>query len=315
MSVLITGASGFVGSALCAHLTARGQVVTGAVRSIPEKKMTGVDYRIVAALNADTDWQEVFTGVDKIVHCAARVHVMHETGAEALEAYREVNVKGTIRLAEQASDNGIGRFVYLSSIKVNGENTTSHPFNPEDLPAPEDPYSISKWEAEQALKRISAKTGLEVVIIRPPLVYGPGVGANFLRLMQVLNLRIPLPFGAIHNSRSLVALDNLIDLIAICLNHPKAADQIFLVSDGDDLSTTTLLLRIANALGKPAHLIPVKASLLWAVARLLGKVDLTHRLCGSLQIDIGKTRDLLGWSPSISSDEALKKTAKHFLKK
>ena len=313
MSILVTGAAGFVGSALCAHLVTKGQGVVGAVRSAPKIKLPSVDYRVVAGLGADTDWCEVLNGVNEVVHCAARVHVMNETVIDPLEAFREVNVNGTIRLAEQAANNGVRRFIYLSSIKVNGESTTNHFFKPEDKPAPEDPYSISKWEAEQALQRIAAGTELEIVIIRPPLVYGPGVGANFRRLMQIVKLGIPLPFGAIHNRRSLVALDNLIDLIVTCLNHPEAVSHTFLVSDGDDLSTTALLQRMGNALGRPARLIPIHTSFLWAVARLLGKVDFAQRICGSLQVDDCKTRSLLEWSPKISVDDALQKTARYFL--
>ena len=313
MSILVTGASGFVGNALCFHLAINRQIVSGAVRNMPEKKIPGVDYYIVPSMDSSTDWRVALDGVDKIVHCAARVHVMNESEVDVLQAYREVNVKGTTRLVEQALDNGLKRFIYLSSIKVNGENTVNQVFRAEDPPAPTDPYSISKWEAEKNLQNIAVETGLEVVIIRPPLVYGPGVGANFYRLMQILKLGVPLPFGAIQNSRSLVALDNLIDLIVTCLNHHRAANQTFLVSDGKDLSTTNLLLQIANALGRPARLIPINVSFLWTVARLLGRIDLAQRLCGSLQVDINKTRNFLNWSPPVSSDESLRKTVRYFL--
>ena len=313
MKVLVTGASGFVGSALCAHLVAKGHAVRGSVRNTQGKPLPGVEYQIVSDMSIGANWREVLTDINVVVHCAARVHVMKEASVDPLAAFREVNVKGTACLAEQAVDRGAKRFIYISSIKVNGETTSGHPFKADDTPAPEDPYGISKWEAEQVLREIAEKTGLEVVIIRPPLVYGPGVRANFLRLMQGIMSGVPLPLGAIDNRRSLVALDNLVDLIEDCLNNPQAINQTFLVSDGDDLSTKALFQRTAVALGRPVRLIPVPVSLLWAMARLFGKSDFAQRLCGSLQVDISKTRDRLSWSPPISVDEALHKTAKHFL--
>ena len=313
MKVLVTGASGFVGSALCGHLLAKGQTVTGAVRSIPGKPLPGVEYRVVSDLSAETNWREALTGMDAVVHCAARVHIMKETSTDPLAAFREMNVKGTACLAEQAADNGVKRFVFISSIKVNGETTSGRPFTADNTPAPEDPYGISKWETEQVLQKIAEKTGLEVVIIRPPLVYGPGVRANFLRLMQAVKLGMPLPLGAINNRRSLVALDNLMDLIDTCLNHPAARNQTFLVSDGSDLSTTALVKNMAVALGRPTRLIPVPESLLRVVAKLLGKTSIAQRLCGSLQVDINKTREMLSWSPPVTVNEALRKTAAHFL--
>ena len=313
MKVLVTGASGFVGSALCAHLVAKGHTVRGAVRNTQGKPLPGVEYQIVSDMSIGANWREVLTDINVVVHCAARVHVMKEASVDPLAAFREVNVKGTACLAEQAIDRGAKRFIYISSIKVNGETTSGHPFKADDTPAPEDPYGISKWEAEQVLREIAEKTGLEVVIIRPPLVYGPGVRANFLRLMQGIMSGVPLPLGAIDNRRSIVALDNLVDLIEDCLNNPQAINQTFLVSDGDDLSTKALFQRTAVALGRPVRLIPVPVSLLWAMARLFGKSDFAQRLCGSLQVDISKTRDRLSWSPPISVDEALHKTAKHFL--
>ena len=313
MKVLVTGASGFVGSALCAHLVAEGHAVRGAVRNTQGKPLPGVEYQIVSDMSIGANWREVFMDINVVVHCAARVHVMKEASVDPLAAFREVNVKGTACLAEQAVDRGAKRFIYISSIKVNGETTSGHPFKADDTPAPEDPYGISKWEAEQVLREIAEKTGLEVVIIRPPLVYGPGVRANFLRLMQGIMSGVPLPLGAIDNRRSIVALDNLVDLIEDCLNNPQAINQTFLVSDGDDLSTKALFQRTAVALGRPVRLIPVPVSLLWAMARLFGKSDFAQRLCGSLQVDISKTQDRLSWSPPISVDEALHKTAKHFL--
>jgi UDP-4-keto-D-QuiNAc 4-reductase len=313
MKVLVTGASGFVGSALCTHLVAKGHAVRGTVRNTQGKPLPGVEYQIVSDMSIGANWREVLTGINVVVHCAARVHVMKEASVDPLATFREVNVKGTACLAEQAVDRGAKRFIYISSIKVNGEVTRGHPFKADDTPAPEDPYGISKWEAEQVLWKIAKKTGLEVVIIRPPLVYGPGVRANFLRLMQGIMSGMPLPLGAIDNRRSIVALDNLVDLIEACLKNPQAINQIFLVSDGDDLSTKALFQLTAVALGRSVRLIPVPVSLLWAMAQLFGKSDFAQRLCGSLQVDISKTQGRLSWSPPISVDEALNKTAKHFL--
>ena len=313
MKVLVTGASGFVGSTLCAHLITKGHAVRGAVRSTSDKPLPGVDVRVVSDLSADTNWSEALVGINAVVHCAARVHIMNEPSVDPLTVFREVNVKGTACLVKQVVDSSVRRFIYISSVKVNGEVTDGNPFKADDTPAPEDPYGISKWEAEQVLRGIADETNLEIVIIRPPLIYGPGVSANFRRLMQGLMLGMPLPLGAINNSRSLVALDNLVDLIETCLDHPEAVDQTFLVSDGEDLSLKSLLQRTAVALGKPVRLIPIPVSVLRVMLRLLGKADFVKRLCGSLQVDIGKTQNYLDWSPPVSVDDALRKTAKYFL--
>ncbi len=254
-------------------------------------------------------------GVEVVIHAAARVHVMHDESSDPLAEFRKVNVDGTLNLARQAAEAGVGRFIFISSIKVNGEGTpVGVPYVADGQAAPADPYGISKMEAEQGLRALAAETGMEVVIIRPTLVYGPGVKANFLNMMRWLHKGVPLPFGAIYNQRSLVALDNLVDLIVTCIDHPTAANQTFLVSDGEDLSTTELLRRMGVALGKPARLLPVPSRLLEAGAAMLGKQALAQRLCGSLQVDISKTRELLNWSPPVSVDEALRKTAEHFLR-
>jgi nucleoside-diphosphate-sugar epimerase len=241
---------------------------------------------------------------------------MHDlSGPEVYAEYRRVNLDGTMALARQAAQSGVRRFVFLSSIKVNGEETVrGQPFSASQRPAPADPYGVSKMEAERALLALAAETHMEVVIIRPPLVYGPGVKANFLAMMRALQKRVPLPLGAIDNRRSLVALDNLVDLIIKCIDHPAAANEIFLVSDGDDMSTTDLLRRLATAMGVSAFLIPVPEALLQFVAGLLGKGSVAKRLCGSLEIDIAKTRDLLDWHPVVSVDEALRKTVSHWLR-
>jgi UDP-4-keto-D-QuiNAc 4-reductase len=314
MKVLVTGASGFVGNALCAYLVGKGHAVRGAIRNKQEKPLPGVEYQIVSDMSIGANWRGLLTDINVVVHCAARVHVMKEASVDPLAAFREVNVKGTVCLAKQAVDRGVKRFIYISSIKVNGGETTSgHPFKADDTPAPEDSYGISKWEAEQALGNIAEKSGLEVVIIRPPLVYGPGVRANFLRLMQGIMWGVPLPLGSIDNRRSIVALDNLVDLIEECLSNSQAINQTFLVSDGNDLSTKALFQHTAAALGRPARLVPVPVSLLCAMALLFGKSAFAQRLCGSLQVDISKTQGRLSWSPPISVNEALHKTAKHFL--
>lgn len=315
MRVLLTGANGFVGRGLLERMSALVDLeLVAAVRrqvsAFPER----VTSQVIAGLEADTDWRKLLGGVEVVIHSAARVHVMHDTSSDPLTEFRRVNVDGTLNLARQAAAAGAHRFIFISSIKVNGEGTPlGVPYLADAQPAPADPYGISKMEAEQGLCALATETGMEVVIIRPVLVYGPGVKANFLSMMGWLHKGVPLPFGAIHNRRSLVALDNLVDLIVTCLDHPAAANQTFLVSDGEDLSTSELLRRMGAALGKPARLLPVPSGLLEAGAAMLGKKALSQRLCGSLQVDIGKTRELLNWTPPLSVDEALLSTAKHFL--
>ena len=314
-SILVTGATGLIGRAVVERLlTLPGCPVVAAVRSTPARLPAGVDHVCVANLTGDADWRASLTGVDTVVHLAARVHVMHDTNIDPLAEFRRINVEGTLNLARQAAAAGARRFVFVSSIKVNGEQTApGRPFRVDDAPAPGDPYGVSKLEAEQGLRNLASETGLEIVVIRPPLVYGPGVKANFLRMMTWLHRGYPLPFGAIDNRRSLVALDNLVDLIITCCQHPNAAQQTFMVSDGEDISTTELLKRTAAALGRPARLIPVPAGALRAVARALGKADVAQRLCGSLQVDINQTRRLLGWAPVVRLDDALADTARQFL--
>lgn len=313
MHILVTGASGFVGRALTEHLAALpGHQVRAALRNPTRypSPPAGVTLSTVGDLSPDTDWQAALEHVGAVVHCAARVHVMNETAADPLTEFRRVNVAGAVNLARQARAAGVRRFVFVSSIKVNGEQTSpGKPFTADDTPAPNDPYGVSKLEAEQALLALGRQTGMEVVIVRPVLVYGPGVKANFLSMIRWLDKGVPLPLGGIRsNRRSIVALDNLVDLLTVCLTHPGAAGQVFLASDGEALSTTTLLERVAAALGKPPLLLPVPAPLLALAARMLGKPGVAQRLCGSLEVDIGKNRLLLDWTPPVNVDTALHKT-------
>jgi len=305
--ILVTGATGFVGQALCAGLRARGLPYRAASRRAAEGCVA------VGALDAHTDWSAALHGVDRVVHLAARVHVMDEQAADPLAEFRRTNTMATERLARQAAAAGVRRFVFLSSIKVNGEGTPAgRPFTADDTPAPQDPYGVSKLEAEQALQRVAAETGMEFCILRPPLVYGPGVRANFRSMMRWVARGVPLPLGAVQNSRSLVALDNLVDLIITCLDHPGAANQVLLAGDGEDLSTPQLLRRVAAALNTRARLFAVPPGLLQFLAGLAGKRSVVDRLCGSLQLDIGKTRRMLQWTPPVSIDTALRRTADEF---
>jgi nucleoside-diphosphate-sugar epimerase len=308
--ILVTGATGFVGGALARRLAVDGSFdgVVAAVRREAHSWYEEVKPIQVGDLLPATDWSAALQGVCALVHCAARVHVMQDDASDPLDAYRLVNVEGTLNLARQAAAAGVRRFVFVSSIKVNGESTLpGQPFTADAVPAPLDPYGVSKLEAEQGLRELEAKTGMEVVIVRPPLVYGPGVKANFASMMRWVAWGVPLPFGAILNVRSMVALDNLVDFLVTCLKHPAATRQTFLVSDGEDVSTTQLLRRTAQAMGKEAFLLPIPISVLESGAALLGKREVAQRLCGSLQVDITKTRRLLAWSPPLTLEQGLKK--------
>lgn len=307
--ILVTGATGFVGGALLKRLAGKCAAV-GVVAAVRRQGVVfpeGVQQVQVGGLLPTTNWNMALEGVEVVVHCAARVHVMLD-GAGNLEAYRKVNVQGTLNLARQAAQAGVRRLVYISSIKVNGEATLPGcPFTADDAPAPLDHYGISKHEAEQGLREIEAQTGMEVVIVRPTLVYGPGVKANFAAMMRWVARGVPLPLGGIYNARSMVALDNLIDLLMTCIKHPAAAGKTFLVSDGEDVSTTELLQRMGKAMNRPARLLPVPVGLLAFAAGLVGKRAVAQRLLGSLQADVRKTCEILDWTPPVSLDEGLRK--------
>lgn len=309
-TLLITGATGFVGSALVGRLEREETVnIRLALRGATELMPAHARF-MIGDLAPDNGWRDALDECDAVVHCAARVHVMNDDSADPLTAFRRVNVEGTLSLARQAAEAGVKRFIFISSIKVNGEHTFADTaFDADDEPAPVDPYAISKYEAEQGLFTLAKTTGMEVVVIRPPLVYGPGVKGNFLSMIRWLDSGVPLPLGAIHNKRSLVARDNLVDLIVRVLSHPAAANQVFLAGDGADLSTTELLRRMAKALGKPAHLVPVPMGILKGAAALLGKRAMAQRLCDSLRVDISKTRTMLDWQPPVAVDPALMETA------
>lgn len=307
-AVVVTGASGFLGTALISRLFGRTDIsVTAASRNINPQWPAGVKFLHLTDL--DVGLASIpLDGVDTIVHCAARVHVMSDYASDLILEFRKINVDATLNLARQAALAGVRRLVFISSIKVNGEATVAGtPFNCSDVPAPGDPYAISKLEAEQGLMKLAGETGLEVVIIRPPLVYGPGVKGNFASLIKLMGKGFPLPLGAVHNKRSLVGIDNLVDLIIRCIDHPAAANQIFLAGDGEDLSTAELLRVLAEALGRPARLIPVPVGLLGLGAILLGKQEVARRLLGSLQVDISKAREVLGWEPPVSVKEGLRR--------
>lgn len=288
--------------------------IVAPLRNVRGKLPEIVTVTRVSDISDDTDWRESLTGVDVVVHAAARVHVMQEDSAQSIEEFRTVNVKGTLCLARQAVAAGAKRFIYISSIKVNGEATLlGHAFSAGDTPLPSDAYGISKYEAEQQLMQLAQTGAIEVVIIRPVLIYGPGVSANFRQMMHWLTKGIPMPFGSVHNLRSLVSLNNVVDLVTRCVDHPRAANQVFLVSDDEDVSTTQLMQRLLTFLGRKTWLIPVPVSLLKFFAKLVGRGAVAQRLFGSLQVDIKKNRELLGWRPPFTLDEGLKATAEHFL--
>lgn len=311
LKVLLTGATGFVGRGVLVRLCQEEEVqIRVALRGNAAQFPDGVEVAQIDGLSVAQSWAQALRGVDAVIHCAARVHVMDEQAADPLAEFRAVNVEATRHLAQEAAAAGVKRFVFVSSIKVNGEETEpGRPFTADAIPQPQDPYGQSKLEAEQALFAVAEETGLEVVVVRPPLVYGPGVKANFASLMGALRRRLPLPFGAIDNRRSLVARDNLVDLLLLCARHPAAAGQVFLVSDGEDLSTAQLCRGLSRALGVRPRLLPVPAGVLRLLGQMTGRSLQVQRLLGSLQVDISATRSRLGWEPPVRVEQGLKETA------
>jgi len=313
MNILVTGANGFVGKAVCAEANLRNLQLVGAVRH-NKKLSTDVKVIEVGEINERTNWQHALIDCNVVIHLAARVHVMQESSHNPLAEFRQVNLAGTLNLARQAIKAGVKRFIFVSSIKVNGENTPPEaPFTADDIANPQDAYGRSKYEAEQALLALSAETGLEIVIIRPPLIYGASVKANFKSLMKLAQLNIPLPFGVVNNKRSMVFIDNLVDFILLCTHHPSAANQTFLISDDDDVSITRLIQEIKEASGKRSLLIPVPQSWLRFVLQLIGKSSLSDRLLGNLQVDITKAKTLLNWKPPFTFEQGINKTIQAYL--
>jgi UDP-glucose 4-epimerase len=305
--ILVTGAGGFVGTAVVSELARQG-ISYRAVTRAPREGCFAV-----GNIGPRTDWTAALDGVDAIIHLASRAHVTNETVADPTAQFRTANLDSTLNLARQATKAGVRRFVFISSIKVNGEATQpGRPFTAEDPPNPQNPYAQSKLDAEQGLFALSEKSGLEVTVIRPPLVYGPGVKANFATMMDWVNRGIPLPLGSVHNRRSFVFVANLADLIVLAASHPNAAGQVFLVSDGEDISTTELFKMMAQALGRPSLIMPLPASLVTLAAAAIGRGALATRLTDSLQLDFTKTRALLGWVPRKSVSEGLWQTARCF---
>jgi len=313
--VLITGASGFIGSALCLRILAEGWQVRGTFRSESDvsRSPNGVKAFSIRTIDSDTKWNGVLAGIDTVVHLAARAHIMDDVSSDPLAEYRKINVEGTKCLALAAAKAGVKRFIFISSIKVNGEGRAAA-YTEEDEEAPEDPYGVSKWEAEQELHKISRTTGIEIVILRPPLVYGPGVKANFYNLLKFVDRKFPVPLASANNQRSFIYLGNLIDAIITCINHPKAADETFLICDGENVSTPELIKKIATALGKSARLFHIPLFLMKIAGKLIGKSGAIERLIGTLIIDHDKIRKKMEWKPPYTMEYGLKETAKWYIK-
>lgn len=315
--VLVTGATGFVGRALCTSLLADNYFVRGAVwrdeQLTTSNLPASVESVYVDSLGPNTNWSMALAEIDIVIHLAARVHIMDDYSVDPLMEFRRVNTEGTVKLAQDAVTAGVKRMIFVSSIKVNGEETDI-PYAEDSPNHPTDPYGFSKWEAEQALREIESNTGIEVVILRPTLVYGPGVKANFLNMLRAVKRGLPLPFSSIVNQRSLIYIGNLVDALVICTIHSKAAGQTYLLSDGEDVSTPELIRRAAMALDVPVKLLPFPVSLMRFVGRLTGKRAAINRLTGSLTVDSSKIRRELGWQPPFAMEEGLQSTAQWFMK-
>ncbi|MEW6267176.1 MAG: SDR family oxidoreductase [Thermodesulfobacteriota bacterium] len=313
-TLIITGANGFIGRAVCAEAAALGYRVRTVVRTAgrAEGLPSGVETFPLGDIGPQTDWRDALAGGRAVIHLAARVHQVHDPAPDPLAAHRAVNLDGTIRLAQAAAAQGLKRLVFLSSVKVNGEGR-DRPYTEADRPAPADPYGLSKWEAEQALSRLASENGLEVAILRPPLVYGPGVKANFLRLLEMVKSGLPLPLASVNNRRGLLFLGNLVSAILACLNHPEAAGRTYLVSDGEDVSSPELIRRLARVMKRPARLLPCPPLVLRWAGRIMSRTDEVERLLGSLAVDDSLIRRELGWNPPYTLDQGLQETVEWFL--
>ena len=316
MTVLVTGANGFVGRALVGRLAQGGHSVRATVRqcSGQERQEDGVEWLAVDNVGPDTNWSSVLRDVDAVVHLVARTHVIGSHDDRSLALYRRINVEGTRRLAEHAAIAGVQRFVFVSSIKVNGERTFGRPFRSDDDPAPEDAYGISKREAEVALAAVATGSGMETVVVRPPLIYGPGVKGNFSRLMRLVAKGFPLPLGSVKNRRSMVALANIVDLLVRCVEEPKAGNRLFLVSDGESLSVPELIRSIAAAMGRRSRLLPAPPAALRLLGRIARRGREFERLIGSLEVDDTETRKLLDWQPPMPVGDAIRLTVEDFMR-
>jgi UDP-glucose 4-epimerase len=306
MNVLITGANGFVGKVLCQTLIKTAHQLTTLSRSTATSNTK--NHLVLTSFDCNTDFSQALKEIDIVIHLAGRAHVLNDKSANPYQAYAEINIEATKNLALQAANSGVKRFVFISSAKVNGEATNTVPFNELNTPSPEDDYGKTKYEAEKELRLIAANSHMEVVIIRPPLIYGKGVKANFKNLIKLCQSRLPLPFGAIHNKRSMVYVENLVDFMITCISHPKAANETFLISDDKDVSTTELIQTIRLSQGIPALLIPIPRQWIVCLLNLLGKKSLATRLCGNLQVDISKAKTLLNWKPPYTFKQAIQKT-------
>ncbi len=310
INVLVTGATGFIGQALSIELLNQGFNLTVALRKKSNFFPDNVNQVIIGNFSSNTDWSQILEKIECVVHLAGKAHVIDKSKESILDEFKKINTDLTLNLAKQSAEAGVKRFVFLSSIRVNG-NQNNKPFTESDKPNPQEPYAISKYEAERGLSKISKKSSMEVVIIRPPLVYGPNAPGNFGRLVSWAKAKflLPLPLGAVNNRRSLVAIDNLVDFIITCTTHDDAANEIFLISDNQDLSTTQLLRKIAKSFDKRVLLLPIPISLMIFVANFLGKKGDAIRLFSSLQVDSSKAQKILGWKSKTTIDAQLTKIA------
>ena len=313
--VFITGADGFIGKALCTEMLSRGWQVRASIRSLEKIKSLPEEIQIIetGSIGPDTDWANALDNVDSVVHLAGRVHAMEDSSSDPLSGYRFVNTFGTGKLARSAASSGVRRFIFMSTVKVNGEGG-GVPYCEDDIPGPSDPYSISKWEAEKTINAIAGETGMEAVSIRAPMVYGPEVKANFFKLLKIVDRGIPMPFAGVKNKRSMIYLGNLVDVIITCLTHPEAGQKTYLVSDDYDISTPELIRQIAESLGKTAKLFYLPLFMLRLTGAITGKSQAIDRLTNSLAVDLSRIKRELNWNPPFTLAQGLKQTAEWFIK-